>query len=297
VYPSWQDVSLTVSSDTPRTARYRLAQSRWRETVLGLPPGRHSNGRLVGSMLPADAPADAQWMTAHVAAYVKARLPAARTAGEAIEEDRLRRNLLSSQPLCFNVFGQLAAYPAAAARILTSVLGVPVDTVDEVLVEHAPAAAKARLSDRSAFDAYLALHIDGATAFLGVETKYTEPFSAKEYDSPAYRTTTEDAAGWFVPDAADAARAPTTNQLWRTTMLAQLTEQTSTTHETGTGAVMVLCLEGDKHAESAVAGMNRLLKKSRNRLHHVTFEQLVAVAADEPDLSLWAQLYTARYLP
>jgi hypothetical protein len=43
-------------------------------------------------------------------------------------------------------------------------------------------------------------------------------------------------------------------------MLAQLTEQTDTDGAAGTGAVMVLCLEGDKHAEAAVAGVRRLLR-------------------------------------
>ena len=296
MHPSWNDASLSVGSDTPRTARYRLAQSRWRETILGLPPGHHSNGRLVGSMLAADAPVDAQWLTPHVEAYVAARLPAARAAGEAIEEDRLRRNLLSSQPLCFNVFGQFAAYPAAAARVLTGVLDVPVDAVEQVLVEHAPPAAKALLSDRSAFDAYLVLTIAGTPSFLGVEVKYTEPFSTKEYDSPAYRTTTGDAEGWFVADAADAARSAATNQLWRTAMLAQLTEQSSTLGGGCTGAVMVLCLEGDQHAAAAVAGVRRLLKKGDRRLSHVTFQQLVAAAAAEADLSAWARLFSARYL-
>ena len=80
-------------------------------------------------------------------------------------------------------------------------------------------------------------------------------------------------------------------------MLAQLTEQTDTDGAAGTGAVMVLCLEGDEHAEAAVAGVRRLLEDGDRRLHLVTFERLTAAAAEEPDLSAWAQLFSARYLP
>jgi len=48
--PAWDAQSLQVRSDSPRTARYRLLQSWYREVVLGVPPAK-VRGRLVGSML------------------------------------------------------------------------------------------------------------------------------------------------------------------------------------------------------------------------------------------------------
>ena len=298
--PAWHDLILSVPSDVVRVARYRVAQSRWRETALGLPAGQHHSGRLVGSMLPDDAPADAQWLTPHVARYVQERLPLARLAGKAIEEDRLRRNLLSSQPLCFNIFGQLAAYPAATARVLTRLLDLNVDAVGEVLVEHAPVGAKSRLMDRSAFDAFLEVHIDGRPAFLAVEVKYTEPFSTKQYDSDPYRAATDDPAGWFVPGSADALRSSATNQLWRTVMLAQLAEQSwsdSTGSEAGArGLVIVLSTEDDPHARAAVAGVGEALRDVAVRLRHITLESLTDAALRQPELRAWARVFAARYL-
>ena len=48
------------------------------------------------------------------AAYERARDRLAREPGAGlIQESRLRCNLLSSQPLCFNLFGYLAAHPKA----------------------------------------------------------------------------------------------------------------------------------------------------------------------------------------
>jgi hypothetical protein len=74
------------------------------------------------------------------------------------------------------------------------VLAVDIVTIEEVLVEHAPPAAKAMLGDRTAFDAFLlSTTSTGGKGFLGVETKYTEPFSPTRYPasryqhSPAYR--------------------------------------------------------------------------------------------------------------
>jgi hypothetical protein len=292
MYPSWDDPILAVASDTPRMARYRLLQSRWRETVLALPPGLHRSGRLVGSLLADDAPADAQWLTGEIAEYVRARVPVARRAGEAIEVTRLRRNLLSSQPLCFNVFGQLAAYPMAGARVMSRLLDLDVDTMDEVLVEHAPPEARRRLADRSAFDAHLRLTVGRQPVFVGVETKYTEPFSRTEYTKTSYDQATKDSAGWFVRDVGEQAQQLVTNQLWRTLMLAQLSEQTS---GGATGHVLVLSADEDAHATAAVAGMRPLLRHP-DRLHHVTLTRLAAEAMLEDELRPWAALLTRRYL-
>jgi hypothetical protein len=239
-----------------------------------------------------DAPPDAQWLTGEVAEYVRARVPAALRDGEAIELTRLTRNLLSSQPLCFNVFGQLAAYPMAGARVMSRLLDLDVDTMDEVLVEHAPPEARRRLADRSAFDAHLRLTVARQPVVVGVETKYTEPFSRAEYAKSSYDQATEDSAGWFARDVGVTAQRAVTNQLWRTLMLAQLSEQTS---DGATGHVLVLTADDDAHATAAVAGMRPLLRQP-DRLHHVTLTRLAAEAMLEEELQPWAALLIRRYL-
>lgn len=290
----WLGGDLTVASDDGRMRRYRALQSRWRATVLGLEPGVDSAGRAIPSLLPADAPRDAQWLTRPIADYVADRLLDAKKDHEAIEEGRLFRNLLSSQPLCFNLFGQLAASRPAAARVLSQLLRLQVDSVRGILVEHAPRGAKAVLRDRSAFDALLACDGPSGALFFGVETKYTEPFSPREYDRPAYIEATDHPQGWFKPGSAAIAKASVTNQLWRTLMLAQATEQAAPDH--GTGAVVVLSLQDDVNAQAAVAGVRRLLREPDQRLHHVSYESLMEVLSAEPALRSWAALFSARYL-
>ena len=93
-------------------------------------------------------------------------------------EDRLKRNLLSSQPLCVNLFGILKLHPEAGAVVLATVTGLPIEHVDLVEIERAPDRAAAVLDDRTAFDAYVEYRTSsGDRGFLGIETKYTEPFS------------------------------------------------------------------------------------------------------------------------
>lgn len=291
-YPRWNDPALAVNSDSRRTAKYRLLQSRWRETVLGEAPGVSSSGQPVGSMLSENARLGAQWLTPHIGDYVERRLPDARAEHAAVEEQRLQRNLLSSQPMCFNIFGHLAAYPDASARVLSKVLNREILSVNDVLVEHTPVASR-ELGDRSAFDAFVTITTPAGLEFVGVETKYTEPFSQKPYERDSYLTASEDLDGWLLPGSYQALVAPATNQLWRTVLLAQLTSMAPDGFVDG--SVVVLAAHDDTGATEAVAGVRSQLRNP-DRLQSVVLDALVSAALDEPDLEMWAQLFNARYL-
>jgi len=132
----------------------------------------------------------------------------------------------------------------------------------------------------------------GRSRLVGVETKYTEPFSPTEYDKPSYRTVTNRASSWFMPNAAPQARRSATNQLWRNLMLAQ----ESATDLAVNGAVMVLTAAKDPGAASAVAGISAVLKDPPQHLAHVLLEDLMAAAEQEPTLAAWAQRFYDRYL-
>jgi hypothetical protein len=166
--PAWYDPVLQVASDGARRARYRALQSWYRETQLGVEPGRSASGKLVGSLLPDDRALEGlNFLDPSIWSYAEQRADVVVRTGGTLARGRLRRNLLSSMPLCFNLFGKLQAEPAAAARVLGAALDLDIATVDEVLVEHAPAAATALLGDRTAFDAFVAYTTSGgATGFL-----------------------------------------------------------------------------------------------------------------------------------
>jgi hypothetical protein len=103
-----------------------------------------------------------------------------------LSQDRLWADLLSSMPLCFNLFGDLAAAPAQAARAVRGWWpSAPLGAVT-VKFEHSPARRDASfLGNRSAFD--VAFEIDqgnGAYAIVGVETKYHEHAKAEAAPRP-----------------------------------------------------------------------------------------------------------------
>jgi hypothetical protein len=245
-------------------------------------------------MLPDDAPAHAQWLTRHVAAFADRRISGNQEGDASIETHRLERNLLSSMPLCFNIFGQFDAYRQAAARTMNAVLPWHITAIREIRVEYAPTLARNELGDATAFDAFVHVDTPDGPSFLAVETKYTEPFSPKQYPPDKYRDIAEGDAGWFMTGTSQAASGPATNQLWRNAMLAQLTDKHYPGY--GQGHVVVLTAKDDKHAQKAVTDLEAMLHAPHQRLRHVTLEQLVAAAEKEPDLAGWARLFAARYI-
>jgi len=297
----WWDSRLSYAGDQNiRVRSYRRLQSRWREVELGLPPGsyvdRNGQERLLGSRLPEGSGPHHQLMSNEAVDYALARLPELETEGRKAEPNRLWLNMLSSQPLCFSLFGHLAHHREAGARVLDAVLPWTVDAIDDVLVEHAPPTAALSLGgdrpDNTAFDTMLIVRSGGEQRVLGVETKYTEPFTQKRYDKPSYRTITDRKGSWFKPGAAELAKDAKTNQLWRNVMLAQ---ETATALKCA-ASVVVLTAAHDHHAEEAVQGIEQLLVDPDSSVTHALLEDVIAAADHEPTLAVWARRFRDRYL-
>lgn len=222
---SWDDPAWVEPSDTVWQARLRRMQARWREVRLGLPPGPFSAkdpDRLVASTLPFEAPRDANFLTAEIAAAVDRRL-AVVGGGGLIKEDRLRRFLLSSQPMCFNLFGNFQT-PERRQELLPWVRSINPAVVEvvRVEVEWAPPAAE-HFSGGSAFDAFVEFLVDsGELGFVGVECKYHEDLKRSDVKNvrDVYKTFTVDSELWQV-GAVDRLDVVGRRQFWLNTLLVQ----------------------------------------------------------------------------
>ena len=99
---------------------------------------------------------------------------------ETIEKDRLFNNLLSSQPMAFNLFcplrQMLEESPETATRVIKAALpGYPIHEVTEVELEFIPGNYKDLTGDKSAMDAIIRfVDTNGKSGFIAVETKYSE---------------------------------------------------------------------------------------------------------------------------
>lgn len=294
IQPSWDHPKLHVASDTRRRATYRRLQSWYRETVLGVPPGKDRRGIVRANMLlPEDAKKGRNFLGDNIAEYAKCRAKQIKSERGTVDTDRLMRNMLSSMPLCFNLFGYLRQHPDEAAQGLAAILALDVDKVLNVCVEWAPD-RDVHLRDRTAFDAFVVyLRGDGRRAFLGVETKYTEPFSPTRHDSKHYDRVTRDPASGFKPGAEMRLREPATNQLWRNALLVHSLRSTD---EFADGHVVVLFCKGDPAAEKAIAGLERELDEPAALLRTATYEDVVSQFAAIPGCRRWASEFQRRYL-
>ena len=177
-----------VVDDAESTAwkrRARLRQARWREArgfPIGTQPHGQTDGKRVGSRLElsfAEA-GGANFLTPGARDAAVARLKH-REPHETLQPARLWADLLSSMPLCFNLFGDLTSNPDAAARAVQAWWAdAPQGTV-HVRLEHSPGRRDPEfLGNRSAFDAAFEIEQpDGKHAIIGVETKYHEHAKAE----------------------------------------------------------------------------------------------------------------------
>ena len=99
---------------------------------------------------------------------------------ETIESDRLFNNLLSSQPMAFNLFCPLRQMreesPETATKVIKAALpGYSIYKVTEVDLEFIPENYKDLTGDKSAMDAIIRfVDTNGKEGFIAVEAKYSE---------------------------------------------------------------------------------------------------------------------------
>lgn len=213
-------------SDNAFTGRMRFHQSWYRKNILGLRggPNPHARGTLYGSQLTRkDGDAGRNFLTQGIWAVVQDRIAQNRGIVNVGDIDRLLRNLLSSQPMCFNLFAPLANNLDLGTRLMQALPGMPSNIkVTEVKIEFAPRPKRHYLNDATAFDAFVAYERPGGSrGFVAIETKLTEPFSQKSYDfKEGYSRWRNEGDWWWRGRARRHFPDKRFNQLWRNQLLA-----------------------------------------------------------------------------
>jgi hypothetical protein len=297
---SWSDPRLSVASDNRRTARYRLLQSWYREQVLTAEYGEYRvNGvmRPLGSLLAVEDVVARPWLnflTPTAASYALERARIVQASGGTIDKARLARNMLSSLPMSFSIFGELRSTGDRGLDVVRAFLDPHAVQVDVMECCWRPAVDV--LGDRSGFDAaVVTVRADGSRHLVGIELKYTEPFNRTIYNSDGYRQVHEH-SGWFHPGTARPMVSPTTNQLWRTNLLAAACVHREVMG-VSSAAVVVMCLGEDPDAARALAGVSAALRDPREHCRIVSLESFVAgVREGLGPNEEWADAFSTRYL-
>jgi len=137
-------------------------------------------------------------------------------------EPRIFEDLLSSQPLCFNLFGELQRDLALASRVFEEVLDEAGLQVTAVEFEHSPGRGDPRFTgDHSAFDVFVSYTTAAAVnGFVGIEVKYVENLDAPPARHRPRYEEVADAMCVFSPERRYLLRSPPLEQLWRDHLLA-----------------------------------------------------------------------------
>ena len=171
------------SGDTKYVELCRRTQSIYRHEI-GQPiaPYRgHMYGNYISNGKESGANFLAEYIHAHALKRVRDKKPY-----EMIQEDRLFNNLLSSQPMAFNLFYPLeklrSESPQDATRAIQAALPCyDIALVEEVALEFIPEKYKDITGDKSAMDAIIRyVDSEGKNCFIAIETKYSESLGANE---------------------------------------------------------------------------------------------------------------------
>ncbi len=260
------------ASDTGRIKKARIHQGWWRAFVLKQEQGRRPNSKdkKICSTVPDYDGYLGNFITPEIGqlALDVAAIhndPSRKSAG-IIQIDRLKNNLLSSQPLCFNFFGMLAFDHKFALEVIQQFFP-EITNFREVKFEFAPTPKTKFTGDNSAYDVALEVEIDGKIGLIGIECKYTESFSPKEYRSERYKKL-YDVSRNFVGSYQELTTSRF-NQLFRNQMIAESLLQNNVYSFVKTA---LFCDDEDKSAQATAQDFGALL---RSKFTTITFMDLI----------------------
>lgn len=274
--------------------RARLAQSLWRQRN-GFEAGLHRGRRLGSRLVEADGfpPRMANYLTANVRAVVRHALRT-RQAGALFAEPRLWTDLLSSQPLCFNLVGELTTDLDLAMRVFRSLFGDRVEAVDAIRFEWSPGRDDPRYTaNRSAFDILVDYRGPRGRGFLAFEVKYHEDLKGTPATPRAKYCDIARQQGIFSEsDFGRLERLPL-QQLWLDHLLA-LQMLSADRYHWQDGLFVVLHPGRNRHCAEAVADYRGLLL-STETFDAITLETFVEALARETDRP-WVADLRDRYV-
>lgn len=203
--------------------RARILQALWRQER-GLPIGQLA-GKPRGAMLamPWAKETLANFMADEVKQVVRDTIEGnQRQKGSLIPPGRMYANLLSSQPMAFNLFVPLQRDLDLASAVFAEMLPGRCSRVTKIEFEYSPGQQDPRYTgDRSALDVCVWFDTPrGTQGFVGIEVKYHENLNEDADDHRPRYDEVADAMACFVPGSRERLRCKPLQQIWRDHLLA-----------------------------------------------------------------------------
>ena len=210
--------------DTNFAAHARLLQSKWRvEKGLKMNDKPRSN---YGNFIETESAIKnkSNYITENIKTLVVEKVNEIKKQGGLVGEPRIWNNLLSSQPLCFNLFGELYYDLKLATKLFKKLFPAKIDKVTKIDFEYS---SKRNEPDNSAFHVYVEYELNGVQKFFGIEVKYQENLKEEsnkkaeqnfEKHKEKYLALTAD-SGYFKPNTLKDISRPPYAQIWRDHLL------------------------------------------------------------------------------
>jgi hypothetical protein len=165
----------------------------------------------------------ANFLTDTIRAVVRAEVfDPVKSKGKLYGRPRLFNDLLSSQPLAFNLFGELQQDLTLSTRVFRDLTHGRIERVTAIDFEYSPGRSDARYTgDKSAFDVYVTFETPTAgRGFVGIEVKYHENMCGGPGDHHEQYKVVADEMGCFRTDRLVQIQQSPLEQIWRDHLLA-----------------------------------------------------------------------------
>ena len=178
----------------------------------------------------------ANFLTKEIFEIVKFEVKNKHIDGKVIQEPRIWNNLLSSQPLAFNLFGELKINKELATIIFKKLYPERnLKRVTAIEFEYSPGRKNMKYTgDSSAFDVFIEYEMEkDKKGFFGIEVKYAEDLN----DEPSTHKNTYEAissaSGIFEMTNINRLKEKPIQQIWRDHLLTLSLFVTNNDYETG----------------------------------------------------------------
>jgi hypothetical protein len=221
--------------------------------------------------------------------------PLPRKRRKLYEGGRLFANLLSSQPLAFNLFGELALDLARATAAARRLWPDRVDRVTRIEFEWSPGRWNARYLDNGTAADIAIFHTTpgGGNGVIFIETKYHEDLHGKDDAIKPRYAEVALGSGAFLADAVGTLQSGSLQQLWLDHLLVLALREADNLDN----ALFVLAYpEINERCQEAVPAYRATLDASQPTTFEArTLEEIVAVFEEDADTA-WVNEFRERYL-
>lgn len=282
------------SGDNIFASKARLLQSIWR-----VEKGFDFERERYGNYLQLDVAktVGANFLTKEIKQIVEYELANKSKNSKLIQEPRIWNNLLSSQPMAFNLFGMLKIKKEVATKVFQTIYPQKkIEKVTKIEFEYSPnRSSKKYTNDRSAFDVFISYENSAPKkGFLGIEVKYSENLKNKP---SAHKPRYEEIAiksGVFQLSKLKELKTSPIQQIWRDHLLALSMSKINKDYDFGD--FIYLYPKDNTHCQNGVDKYQETLNKNvESHFIPLTIEKFVA-ALKEVCKDSWITDFEDRYL-